>query len=77
MRVRFDATRRGVLRDQVVHIAPVMDRLLRIASLPGRYAEEFDVETGRHPGNFPQVFSRLALIEPVGHIVIAEGPPEY
>ena len=40
-----------------------MERLLRIASPLGLYAEEFDAETGRHLGNFPQAFSHLALIE--------------
>ena len=43
-----------------------MERLLRIASPLGLYAEEFDVKTGRHLGNFPQAFSHLALIEAVG-----------
>ena len=49
-----------------------MERLLRIASPLGLYAEEFDVETGRHLGNFPQAFSHLALIEAAGRIIVAE-----
>jgi hypothetical protein len=31
-----------------------MDKLLRIGSPLGLYAEEFDVGTGRHLGNFPR-----------------------
>ena len=41
----------------------LMERLLRIASPLGLYAEEFDAATDRHLGNFPQAFSHLALIE--------------
>jgi len=41
----------------------LMERLLRVASPLGLFAEEFDVDTGRHLGNFPQAFSHLALIE--------------
>jgi GH15 family glucan-1,4-alpha-glucosidase len=50
----------------------LMERLLRIASPLGLYAEEFDTATGRHLGNFPQAFSHLALIEAAGRIIIAE-----
>ena len=50
----------------------LMERLLRIASPLGLFAEEFDVETGRHLGNFPQAFSHLALIEAAGRIIAAE-----
>jgi GH15 family glucan-1,4-alpha-glucosidase len=39
-----------------------MERLLRVASPLGLFAEEFDVDTGRHLGNFPQAFSHLALM---------------
>ncbi len=46
-----------------------MERLLRIASPLGLYAEEFDVDTGRHLGNFPQAFSHLALIEAASRII--------
>jgi GH15 family glucan-1,4-alpha-glucosidase len=50
----------------------LMERLLRIASPLGLYAEEFDVDTGYHLGNFPQAFSHLALIEAAGRIITAE-----
>ena len=54
-----------------------MERLLRIASPLGLYAEEFDVETGYHLGNFPQAFSHLALIEAAGRIILAERLQEF
>jgi GH15 family glucan-1,4-alpha-glucosidase len=50
----------------------LMERLLRVASPLGLYAEEFDTGTGRHLGNFPQAFSHLALIEAAGRIILAE-----
>ena len=54
----------------------LMERLLRIASPLGLYAEEYDVETGRHLGNVPQAFSHLALIEAAGRIILAERVAE-
>ena len=54
----------------------LMERLLRIASPLGLFAEEFDVETGQHLGNVPQAFSHLALIEAAGRIIIAERVEE-
>jgi GH15 family glucan-1,4-alpha-glucosidase len=50
----------------------LMERLLRVASPLGLYAEEFDTSTGRHLGNFPQAFSHLALIEAAARIIVAE-----
>ena len=50
----------------------LMERLLRIASPLGLYAEEFEVERARHLGNFPQAFSHLALIEAAGRIILAD-----
>ena len=55
-----------------VRARDLMERLLRIASPLGLYAEEFDVDTGYHLGNFPQAFSHLALIEAAGRIIIEE-----
>jgi alpha,alpha-trehalase len=55
----------------------LMERLLRITSPLGLYAEEFDVDTARHLGNFPQAFSHLALIEAAGTIIVAERLEEF
>jgi GH15 family glucan-1,4-alpha-glucosidase len=55
----------------------LMERLLRVASPLGLYAEEFDAETGRHLGNFPQAFSHLALIQAAARIILAERLEEY
>jgi len=50
----------------------LMERLLRVASPLGLYAEEFDTSTAHHLGNFPQAFSHLALIEAASRIILAE-----
>jgi GH15 family glucan-1,4-alpha-glucosidase len=50
----------------------LMTRLAKVASPLLLYAEEFDVDTGRHLGNFPQAFSHLALVEAAGRIILAE-----
>jgi alpha,alpha-trehalase len=55
----------------------LMERLLRVASPLGLYAEEFDPDTGRHLGNFPQAFSHLALIEAAARIIVAELVQEF
>ena len=54
----------------------LMQRLLRIASPLGLYAEEFEVDRARHLGNFPQAFSHLALIEAAGRIILDERTQE-
>jgi GH15 family glucan-1,4-alpha-glucosidase len=50
----------------------LMEKLLRIASPLGLYAEEFDTDTGHHLGNFPQAFSHLALLEAAARIIVSE-----
>jgi GH15 family glucan-1,4-alpha-glucosidase len=55
----------------------LMERLLRVASPLGLYAEEFDTGTGRHLGNFPQAFSHLALIQAAARIIVAEAVQEF
>jgi GH15 family glucan-1,4-alpha-glucosidase len=55
----------------------LMERLLRVASPLGLYAEEFDVATARHLGNFPQAFSHLAMIEAAARIITTERLAEF
>jgi alpha,alpha-trehalase len=55
----------------------LMERLLRVGSPLGLYAEEFDAVTGRHLGNFPQAFSHLALMDAAARIVVPELLKEY
>jgi GH15 family glucan-1,4-alpha-glucosidase len=44
-------------------------RLLALAGPLELYAEEIDVHTGAHLGNFPQAFTHLALINAVLHVI--------
>jgi GH15 family glucan-1,4-alpha-glucosidase len=62
---------------ELQHARDLMEKLLRIASPLGLYAEEFDAETGRHLGNFPQAFSHLALLEAAARIMIPELLEQY
>ncbi len=55
----------------------LMNRLLRIASPLGLYAEEYDTRRSRHLGNFPQAFSHLAMIEAAGRIILSERIEEF
>jgi GH15 family glucan-1,4-alpha-glucosidase len=50
----------------------LLERLIRISSPLGLYAEEFDTDTGHHLGNFPQAFSHLAMIEAAGRLILSE-----
>jgi alpha,alpha-trehalase len=54
----------------------LFERLLKVASPLGLYAEEFDTDSGRHLGNFPQAFSHLALIEAAARIIVSESLEE-
>ena len=54
----------------------LMERLLRVASPLGLFAEEFDTDTAHHLGNFPQAFSHLALIEAAARIILVERAAE-
>jgi GH15 family glucan-1,4-alpha-glucosidase len=62
---------------EIAQAREMMEKLLRVGSPLGLYAEEFETSTGRHLGNFPQAFSHLALIEAAGRIIVAERLKEY
>jgi GH15 family glucan-1,4-alpha-glucosidase len=55
----------------------LMEKLLRIGSPLGLYAEEFDADTSRHLGNFPQAFSHLALLDAAARIMVPEIMAQY
>jgi alpha,alpha-trehalase len=62
---------------EMTRATDLMERLLRISSPLGLYAEEFEVERARHLGNFPQAFSHLALIEASARIILADIQEEW
>jgi GH15 family glucan-1,4-alpha-glucosidase len=47
-------------------------KLLSFAGPLQLYAEEIDVTSGEHLGNFPQAFTHLALIEAVSLLIESE-----
>lgn len=57
---------------EVARARALCERLLAASSPLGLYAEELDVHTGRHLGNFPQALTHLALINAVLHLESAE-----
>ena len=50
----------------------LLEKLLNYASPLLLYAEELDVHTSRHLGNYPQAFTHLALINAVMHVIEGE-----
>jgi GH15 family glucan-1,4-alpha-glucosidase len=54
----------------------LFEKLLSFAGPLLLYAEEIDVATGQHLGNFPQAFTHLALIDAALRLCAAETSPE-
>ena len=50
-------------------------KLLSFSGPLDLYAEEIDVASGEHLGNFPQAFTHLALIDAVSELIEAEAGP--
>jgi alpha,alpha-trehalase len=53
----------------------LFEKLLSFAGPLLLYAEEIDVTTGQHLGNFPQAFTHLALIDAALRLIAAESSP--
>lgn len=51
-------------------------RLLALSGSLDLYAEEIDVHSGTHLGNFPQAFTHLALINAVLHVIRTADLPD-
>ena len=49
----------------------LFEKLLSFAGPLLLYAEEIDVTTGQHLGNFPQAFTHLALIDAANRLIAA------
>jgi GH15 family glucan-1,4-alpha-glucosidase len=54
----------------------LFEKLLSFAGPLLLYAEEIDVATGQHLGNFPQAFTHLALIDAALRLIALEGTSE-
>ena len=53
----------------------LFEKLLSFAGPLLNYAEEIDVATGQHLGNYPQAFTHLALIDAARRLIEAEATP--
>jgi len=51
------------------------EKLLSLAGPLQLYAEELDVSSGQHRGNYPQAFTHLALIDAVTQLIELEAGP--
>jgi GH15 family glucan-1,4-alpha-glucosidase len=59
---------------ELVAAREVCERMMAYLSPLGLYAEHIDPHTGRHLGNFPHMFTHLALINALLHMVRADVP---
>ncbi len=50
-------------------------KLLSLSSPLELYAEEIEVDSGKHMGNFPQAFTHLALIDAVLRVIASQNAP--
>lgn len=57
---------------EVENAARLFERMLGFAGPLQLYAEEIDVLTGRHLGNFPQAFTHLSLIDAATRLIAVE-----
>jgi GH15 family glucan-1,4-alpha-glucosidase len=55
----------------------LFDRLVRLVNDVGLLAEELDLETGAHLGNFPQALSHVALVNTALNLSRDQGPAQH
>ncbi len=58
--------------DEVDRARALFEKLISFAGPLHLYAEEIDVSTGQHLGNFPQAFTHLALIDAATRLIALE-----
>ncbi len=63
-----------VMQQRYDEARALFTRLLSLCNDVGLIAEEYDAETHRQMGNFPQAFSHLALINSAHNLSAARGP---
>jgi len=63
-----------VLQERYDEARALFERLIALCNDVGLLSEEYDPETKRHVGNFPQAFSHLALINSARNLSAARGP---
>jgi GH15 family glucan-1,4-alpha-glucosidase len=61
---------------EVERARALFEKLLSFAGPLLLYAEEIDVTTGQHLGNFPQAFTHLALIDAAERLIAIEHPAD-
>ncbi len=64
-----------VLMGQDEEARKIFERILTLRNDVGLLAEEYDPQTGRHLGNFPQAFSHVFLINSAQNLTRAKGSP--
>jgi GH15 family glucan-1,4-alpha-glucosidase len=64
------------LQGRCAEARQLFDRLLGLCNDLGLLAEQYDPDTGRQLGNFPQAFSHVMLINTARNLAREQGPAE-
>jgi GH15 family glucan-1,4-alpha-glucosidase len=65
------------LMGRVDEARALFERLIGLANDVGLLAEEYDPESGRHLGNFPQAFTHVALVNSGCNLSHLAGPAHH
>jgi GH15 family glucan-1,4-alpha-glucosidase len=66
-----------VLQKRFAEARSIFERLLDLRNDVGLLSEEYDPDTGRLVGNFPQAISHVGLINTAFNLTFAIGPAEH